>query len=50
MKTKNKSKKEFDAVEMMRKAREQISAETQNMSFAELKEYIANKMLEVRKE
>lgn len=42
--TKYKGKKEFDAVEMMRNAREQISAETQNMSLTELKEYIARKL------
>ena len=36
----------FDAVKMMREIREQISAETQNMAFAELKEYIQNKIKE----
>ncbi len=35
-----KSKKEFDAVKMMRDIRDKISAETKDMSFAELKAYI----------
>jgi hypothetical protein len=39
MATKKKNKT-FDAVEMMREIREKISAETQNMSFDELKRYI----------
>lgn len=39
----NKSKK-FDAVKMMREIRGTISNETQNMSFDELKTYIANKL------
>jgi hypothetical protein len=32
--------KTFDAVKMMREIRDEISAETQNMTYAELKEYI----------
>lgn len=36
--------KTFDAVKMMREIRDKISAETQNMSFAELKEYIRKKL------
>ena len=43
MKTKNKDKK-FDAVQMMRKIREKISLETQNMSFEELKNYIESQI------
>ena len=39
-----KKVKTFDAVKMMRDIRDQISAETQNMTFAELKEYIKNKI------
>ena len=31
----------FDAVKMMRDIRDKISAETKDMSFAELKKYIA---------
>jgi hypothetical protein len=36
----NKKEKTFDAVKMMREIRDKISAETQNMSFEELKQYI----------
>ena len=39
MATKNKEKK-FDAVKMMREIRDEISAETQNMTLEELKNYI----------
>jgi hypothetical protein len=39
MATKKKNKA-FDAVKMMREIREKISAETQGMSFAELKRYM----------
>jgi hypothetical protein len=42
----NKKEKEFDAVKMMREIREKISAETQNMSFEELKAYIKKKLEE----
>ena len=35
-----KATKTFDAVKMMRDIRDKISAETQNMSFEELKAYI----------
>ena len=41
-----KKEKTFDAVKMLRDIRDQISAETQNMTFAELKEYIKNKIKE----
>jgi hypothetical protein len=40
----NKKEKEFDAVKMMRDIRDRISAETQNMTFEELKKYIANRI------
>ena len=39
-----KIEKTFDAVQMMRTIREQISLETQNMTFEQLKEYIKNKL------
>lgn len=39
MKTK-KEEKAFDAVKMMREIRDKISAETQDMSFDELKAYL----------
>lgn len=38
--------KTFDAVKMMREIRDRISAETQNMSFEELKAYIKNQLTE----
>lgn len=43
MKT-TKKEKDFDAVKMMRKIRDQICSETQNMTFEQLKEYIKNKL------
>lgn len=43
MKTKQ-IEKSFDAVKMMREARNKISAETQNMNFEELKKYIDNQL------
>jgi hypothetical protein len=39
-----KKEKTFDAVKMMREIREQISSETQNMTFEQLKEYIKNQL------
>jgi len=42
----NKKHKSFDAVNMMREIRDQISAETQNMTFDELKTYIKKKLSE----
>ncbi|EHQ28497.1 hypothetical protein [Mucilaginibacter paludis] len=39
-----KKEKTFDAVKMMRGIRDKISVETQNMTFAELKEYIQNQI------
>ena len=41
-----KKDKTFDAVKMMRVIRDKISAETQNMTFAELKAYMKDKMKE----
>ena len=45
METINKEKT-FDAVKMMREIRDKVSSETQNMTFAELKEYIQNRIKE----
>jgi hypothetical protein len=39
-----KKEKQFDAVKMMREIRDKISAETQNMTFEELKTYIKQKL------
>lgn len=41
-----KKEKTFDSVKMMREIRDQISSETQNMSFEELKDYIKKKLTE----
>ena len=43
MKTKQKEKS-FDAVKMMRDARNKITAETQNMKLEDLKKYIDNQL------
>ena len=43
METKDKTKV-FDAVKMMRDIRDKITDETQNMTLAELKNYIADKL------
>jgi hypothetical protein len=40
----NKKTKPFDAVAMMREIRDKISAETQNMTFEELKKYIESRV------
>ena len=40
----NKKEKDFDTVKMMRDIRDKISAETQNMTFDELKSYINQKL------
>ena len=45
MKT-TKKEKTFDAVKMMREIRNQISAETQNMNFEQMKAYIKSKLAE----
>ena len=39
-----KKEKTFDAVKMMRDIRDEISIETQNMDFEELKAYIKSKL------
>lgn len=39
-----KKEKQFDAVKMMRDIREEISSETQNMTFDELNAYIKQKL------
>ncbi len=39
-----KKEKSFDAVQMMRDIRSKISAETQNMTFAELQAYIKKQL------
>ena len=41
-----KKEKIFDAVKMMRDIRDKISAETQDMTFEELKTYINKKLTE----
>ena len=41
-----KKEKTFDAVKMMREIRDKVSSETQNMTLAELKEYIQKKIKE----
>jgi CO dehydrogenase/acetyl-CoA synthase beta subunit len=41
-----KKEKTFDAVKMMREIRDKISAETQSMTFEELKAYINKKLSE----
>ena len=43
MEIKNKTKT-FDAVKMMREIRDKISAETQGMTFEQLKKYLAEKL------
>ena len=43
METKEK-KKTFDAVKMQREIRSKISDETEGMSFAQLKKYLAEKL------
>ena len=43
---KTKPEKQFDAVKMMREIRAKISAETQNMTFDELKVYIKQKLID----
>ena len=42
--TKNKRKKDFDAVEMMREIRTGINSEIKDMSFEELRAYIDAKL------
>jgi hypothetical protein len=40
----NKKKKSFDAVKMMREIRDKITAETQDMTFPELKKYMETRL------
>ena len=42
--TMNKQIKIFDAVQMMREIRDKISAETEHMTFEELKSYMKRKL------
>ena len=42
--TTEQAEKQFDAVKMMREIRDKISAETQNMTFEELKAYIKKQL------
>ena len=42
--TAEQAEKQFDAVNMMREIRDKISAETQNMTFDELKAYIKKQL------
>ena len=49
MKTKEITKKEFDAVKFMRETRDKISLETQNMNFEELKKYYQQRRLKLAK-
>ncbi len=44
-----KQPKSFDAVKMMRDARDTISKETQGMNYAQLKKYIADKLKDAKK-
>jgi len=41
-----KKEKTFDSVKMMRDIRDKVSADTQNMTFGELKKYIQSKIKE----
>ena len=43
-----KKAKTFDTVKMMREIRNQISSETQNMSFEQMKEYIRKQLSETK--
>ncbi len=47
---KNNQNKEFDAVKIMRDIRDNISCDTQNMNFEELKAYIKQKLDESKTE
>lgn len=44
MKTNKPKEKEFDAVKMMREIRDKINAETQGMTFEQLRNYIDSKL------
>ena len=49
MKTKEKIKKNFDAVKFMRDTRDKISSEIKNMNFEELKKYFEQRRLKLTK-
>ena len=49
MKTKEKIKKDFDAVKFMRDTRDKISSEIKNMNFEELKKYFEQRRLKLTK-
>ena len=49
MKTKEITKKEFDAVKFMRETRDKISLEIQNMNFEQVKKYYADRRLKLAK-
>ena len=49
MKTKEKTKKDFDAVKFMRDTRDKISSEVQNMNYEELKKYFEQRRLKLTK-
>jgi hypothetical protein len=45
---KTKKKKEFDAVEFMRKTRDKISREIADLDFEQIKEYFAKRRPKIR--
>ena len=49
MKTKEKTKKDFDAEKFMRDTRDKISSEVQNMNYEELKKYFEQRRLKLTK-
>lgn len=49
MRTIKKKEKTFDTVQVFREIKEKIAKETENMSFAEFKEYLKNNRLESSK-
>ena len=49
MKTKNKKEKTFDTVKVFRQIKEKIAKETENMTYAEFKEYLNKNKLQTPK-
>ncbi len=49
MKTANKKENTFDTVKVFRKIKEKIAKETENMTFAEFKEYLNKNKLQTAK-
>lgn len=49
MKTKTKKEKAFDTVKVFREIKEKIAKETENMTFAEFKEYLNRNKLKTTK-